>query len=441
MKIETAPIPHRVNANGQRGAALISTLLISALLLTAGGILILTTSMAGTNTIDAAAEMQAYYGAEAGLQAALNVMRGNVMPKPLFAANPPGGVATENKITFLKAKTNSSSNLAGDPPTLSARLSRWVTYNYRPPGGTYDDRVGISPDYNPFNGIAYRLTVNDPGGTGPARLIIESTGYGPRGARKKLSLMIVADGLGIETPATLVMRGHANHFTPMSFILGGSASKEYLGSDLSAPLASNKPAFAVSGHDAGVTQGAYASKPDTVSDPKYAVLDLPAPEPGPPVGVSTVPTPWYLRTANDARAFLAQAEALALKKGRVVSSLDGAAGTGGAPEFILVKGNCKLNGGAGLLIVTGDLEMKPAGPPFHGVILILGGGTLNKTGGGNRTVYGSITIARFGATGDFLEPTFNYGTGSGTSKLQYDSGSIKTALELTAPLVLGVVEK
>ena len=431
------------NQKSERGAALISTLLISALLLTAGGMLILTTSMSATSTIDTAAEMQAYYGAEAGVQAALNVMRGNVMPNPLFAPNPPGAVAPQNKITFVKAKTNSSSNLAADPttPGFPARLSRWINYDYIPPGSTYADRVSITPGYNPFTGTAYSITVKDPGGSGSARLVIESTGYGPRGARKKLSLLIVADGLGIETPATLVMRGHDDHVTNMNFELGNSNAKEYLGSDYSDPLASNKPAFAVSGHDAGATEAAYASKPNRVSNPKYSVLDLPAPEPGPPVGVDIVPTPWYLRTANDARTFLAQAEALALKKGRVVSSLNGPAGSLSAPEFIVVKGDCQLDGGAGLLIVTGDVTMKPAGADFHGVILILGEGTLNKSGGGNRTVFGSITVARFGATGDFLTPTFNYGTGAGSSKLQYDSASIKNALELTAPLVLGIVEK
>src|SRR5882672_8815404 len=84
----------------ERGAALITTLLISALLLTAGGTLILTTSMSATNTVDAAAEMQAYYGAEAGLQATLNVMCGNVLPKPLYVANPVGDVGPEYRIKF-----------------------------------------------------------------------------------------------------------------------------------------------------------------------------------------------------------------------------------------------------------------------------------------------------------------------------------------------------
>lgn len=50
----------------ERGAALLSTVFLSALLLTAGGILIVTTAFSGTNAVSATSEMQAYYGAEAG---------------------------------------------------------------------------------------------------------------------------------------------------------------------------------------------------------------------------------------------------------------------------------------------------------------------------------------------------------------------------------------
>ncbi len=56
----------------ERGVALISVLLISTLLMTAGGMLLLTTSMSATAPLDATAEMQTYYAAEAGLQRALN---------------------------------------------------------------------------------------------------------------------------------------------------------------------------------------------------------------------------------------------------------------------------------------------------------------------------------------------------------------------------------
>jgi len=429
--------------HGERGAALISTLLISALLLTAGGMLILTTTMSATNTFDAAAETQAYYGAEAGIQASLNVMRGNVMPTPLFVANPSGSVAPENKITFYKAKTNTWSNLVGDPAGLPARLSRWLPYDYTPPGGTYADRVSISgPGYNPFIGTAYSLTVSPVNGSGAPRLLIESTGYGPRGARKKLSVLILADGLGIEIPAMLVMRGHDDHSTPMTFITGNSAAKTYSGVDTAVPPAATKPAFAVSNHDVTTAQTAYSTNPDTVIDPKYNILNLVTTgEPAPIGSPLSVEPPWFLDTADNARAFLAQAETLAQKKGRVLTSLVGPAGAIGAPEFIVVKGNCTLDGGAGLLIVEGDLKMAPSGPAFYGVILVLGKGTINKTGGGNRSINGAVMVAHFNNTGGFLEPAFDYGTGAGSSSMRYNSKAVAEALELTAPLVLGIVEK
>jgi hypothetical protein len=427
--------PNKITSDhGERGAALISTLLISALLLTAGGMLILTTTMSATNSFDAAAETQAYYAAEAGLQAALNVMRGNVMPSPLFVPNPAGSVAPENKITFLKARTNSWSNLATEQAGFPARLSRWISYNYIPPGGTYAERVTIG------NGEAYSLTVSPVNGTGPSRLLIESTGYGPRGARKKLSILIGSDALKIDIPALLVMRGHDNHITPMTFITGTSAAKTYSGVD---PLgvAATIPAFAVSNHDVGVAQTAYSTNPNTVSDPKYNILDLVTTGEPAPSGPLAVAPPWFLDTADKARAFVAQAETLAQKKGRILGSLNGPAGAIGAPEFIVVKGNCTLDGGAGLLIVEGDLQMSPSGPAFKGIILVLGKGTINKTGGGNRSVYGAVMVARFTGSGGFLEPTFDYGTGAGTSTMRYDPTAIAEALELTAPLVLGVVEK
>jgi len=145
------------HAADERGAALITTLLISFLLLTAGGALILTTSMSATNTVDSASETQAYYAAEAGAQTVLNVLRGNVAPNPLFATNPSGDVASENKITFQRAVTLSTSNASGDTAT-GARLSRWMTYDT-----TYNPaRVTLSSGYTPFSGMAFNATLTDP---------------------------------------------------------------------------------------------------------------------------------------------------------------------------------------------------------------------------------------------------------------------------------------
>ena len=446
---------HPTNANkSERGAALVSTLLISALLLTAGGMLILTTSMTGINTVDAAAETQAYYGAEAGLQATLNVLRGGVLPNPLFVANPPGTVAPENQISFRRALTNNTSNLATDPTTAGfpARLSRWLTYNYTPPGNAYADRVAISPGYTPFSGIAYSISITDPDATPaaqpPERLIVQSIGYGPRGARKTLSMLVGANGLNITIPAALVIRGHDNNSTDATIDLGNSTAKTYSGHD-NAGLEPNKNSLAVSGHDVDVAQAAYAEKPSSVFNPKLTALDLPG-DPA-PAGVSTTPTPWFLRTANDARAFLVQAEKLAnscaapgspcKKRGVILNSLNGYAGSAASPQFTIVKGNANLDGGAGLLIVTGTLTLDGPGPNFNGVILVLGDGRVEKTGGGNRDIFGSVMVARFGVGGGFLSPTFTYTGGGGSSNLQYDSRAVVDAIVTPGAIVLGVVER
>lgn len=84
--------------------------------------------------------------------------------------------------------------------------------------------------------------------------------------------------------------------------------------------------------------------------------------------------------------------------------------------------------------------MAPSEPDFRGVILLLGKGTINKTGADNRSILG-VTMAHFNSSGNFLEPTFDYGTGAGTSTVPYDSTAVAEALELSGPLVPGMVEK
>ena len=127
----------------ERGAALITVMLISMLLLLAGGALIMVTSMSASNAADATAESQAYYAAESGLQGVLGVLRGNFAPNPLSAT------AADNKISFRNALKSNTSNKSG---TGTPNLSRWLNYD-----GTYTDRVVISDNYAPMSGMAYTV--------------------------------------------------------------------------------------------------------------------------------------------------------------------------------------------------------------------------------------------------------------------------------------------
>lgn len=104
------------NRAGERGAALVTMLLVSVLLLGAGGALIMTTMMSANNSVGSTAEMQAYYVAESGMQSALNVLRGNT--RPLINA--------DDRMSFRTAIIPSISN-GGNSGT--PRFAGWLPYN------------------------------------------------------------------------------------------------------------------------------------------------------------------------------------------------------------------------------------------------------------------------------------------------------------------------
>jgi hypothetical protein len=108
--------------------------------------------------------------------------------------------------------------------------------------------------------------------------------------------------------------------------------------------------------------------------------------------------------------------------------------------FTFVDGDAALPpaGGAGLLIVTGTLDMRGSAE-FKGIILVLGKGEVLRNGGGGGTTLGSIVVAKFGATGEFLAPTFD-SNGSGNSDIKFDSKWVEAALTRVGPRVVGVSE-
>lgn len=101
---------------GEKGAALVTMLLASVLILGAGGALIMTTTMSANNSLNSTAEMQAYYVAEAGMQSALNALRGNTEPL----------LVSTDRMSFRTAIIPSISN-GGN--TGTPRLAGWLPYN------------------------------------------------------------------------------------------------------------------------------------------------------------------------------------------------------------------------------------------------------------------------------------------------------------------------
>ena len=544
--------------SGERGAALVTMLLISLLLLTAGGALIMTTSMTATNAGESSAEAEAYYAAEAGAQSVLNVMRGNVPPNPLFVSNPMGGVADANKMTFSGAVTSSTSNLSGD--ANPSRLSRWLSYD-----ATYTDRVVLTNSYNPMSGMAYKPSLTDPdnssvvtfstsgtftnygtashafgsgntratvtyqpqatatittsgtstfgsfaiSGVGPGgytlsnepfnlvinqtapfpatvtvpctlsgnissttslisvsfptqsnnvlgvsyarssnpvnsngttsipvtitapqpnRILVRITGYGPRSAQKQMQMILSRFAFDIVSTSTITLRS-ADDNTVLTFSQGNSAVYTYSGYDNAG--GQNLSAF-------GVTSTPDYNYLTGLSLPGNQVVG----SPGPIQQVPIPSLPTWLQTADNARVFVDNLRTQAVNTNHyfIASSPPSSFGTTTAPVFTFVEGDCVLPpaGGAGLLVVTG--KYIPDGRAnFAGLILVLGGGEFDRSGGGNGNSLGSVFVARFGPSGDFLAPIFN-SSGSGNSSIQYDSVWASQGLASTGPRVLAVGE-
>ena len=82
-------------------------------------------------------------------------------------------------------------------------------------------------------------------------------------------------------------------------------------------------------------------------------------------------------------------------------------------------------GGAGMLVVTGTLTMR-GNADFKGLILVLGGGHVERDGGGGDTSLGAMAVAHFDSvSGDFLEPTYNV-QGGGNSTMRWFSITVPT---------------
>jgi hypothetical protein len=409
----------------ERGAALLTVLMISALLVSTGGALLLVSSMAMRTAVDSTAEMQAYYAAEAGMQSALNVLRGNVAPNASF----PEGT----QINFRGAMTPSASNAPSDTST-TARLSGWLNYDYTPTGESAPDRVTLSSSYTPTAGLAYSVAVTDPDNTPvasgePTRLLLRVTGYGPKGAVKKLELLIKRTTFDYVPASMLLMRG-ADDCTPMTFesemdfTIGNSNAKEYSGHDrVSGAIL---PTFGAT-CDADRDREIAADGKDTAAAPKAET-----------VSNSSLP-PW-LRSANDARAFLADQKASAIGQGRYFTEFSGTSGSTSSPAFTFVDGDCTLDGGAGLVIITGNLTMH-GNPSFSGLVLVLGGGHVQRNGGGNGDILGAVIVAKFdvNGSGGFQAPYFDT-NGGGNSLMQYDSAAVRAALNIVGPRTLGFHE-
>jgi len=424
----------------ERGAALITSLIIATVLLVGGGALIQITSMSAANSVDSTAETQAYYAAEAGLQAALNALRGNAAHT---GSALPSGMTTINfRNAVIASSSNDCPNGTGGDPSTSARLSRWLPYSATQTASTrvtvgtnpttqYEVVVSLPPGPDGIFGTADD-DVMPASPNEPSRLLIRSTGYGPNSSKKQMSMIVARTAFDPTVPAMMTLVGAPGGSPTMSFDSGNSDKHVYSGVD-HAGVAGTLPAFGTT-NTLDNTKAATEAAQNTTSSPASAVVSLPV----------FLQTPFKTRAWLDERQKEAMARAI-LDPPTATYLPNG--GSGNPTGYTFVKGDYTMGSGSGsgLLIVTGELTTNGS-TDFNGLIYVLGEGAINRDGGGGGAFYGATFVANVDwpaqsptPLADFGAPFFNF-NGAGNATMQYDSAAVAAALGLLPAPVLGVCE-
>jgi hypothetical protein len=285
--------------------------------------------------------------------------------------------------------------------------------------------------------------VNDPDGTCPAcgdpsRLVIQSIGYGPKGAMKRLEMVVHRNYFNFSPHAALTLAGG----TSMTLNMGSSNASGYTGNDTHNPPIAGLPTVAVSTANQAGAQGVVNALNSSGGGTQVTPSTVAA--------LTSSNSPDFLQSADAARAFLTTAADIAQGDGRYFATqaaVTGGLGTSAAPltTFINNYGGAAVDlgsgyQGCGLLIVTGPL-ITHGNTDFEGLILVLGNGTFNRDGNGNGHIDGGIIVANFdpNGTGGFGSPVFSV-NGGGNSDVRFNSDAIRKAFDSAGVFVAGIHE-
>lgn len=281
----------------------------------------------------------------------------------------------------------------------------------------------------------------------PTRLLIRSTGYGPRGSTKRLEAIVQKNFFnGLTAPATLTLVGPPTTSSPSTSFMfnpGSSSVTVYSGDDVVStdiipPIGttndsnlddvedsvSGLPPHPFNGTVIGSASNVSAEMPDWLADPTS------------------------LDATIQSLATVARSSGRFFPSGQQPSTFgDNTSGQG----ITFCDGNCTFTGdGGGIMVVTGKLTLN-GNFSFNGLIIVTGRDGTDRSGGGNGTIQGNIVISPYvgsriedgidpSSTATFLSPQYDL-SGGGNSTVVYNSKSVANGLVAVSNFVLGIMEK
>lgn len=290
-------------------------------------------------------------------------------------------------------------------------------------------RIGFVTSPNPPNtnggvtSIASSVTPAE-----PARLVVTSTGYGPRGAKKVLEAVIQKNYFNnAPIPATLLMIGGTSGF---SFVPGTSSGMQYSGDDMSSNFIIPPIGVTNDTNLATVNSVLTTFNGNIVGTPSNVSSELPN-------WLSSATNLYYtiqsLKTVAKASGGYYLQGQIPKKFGDLTTS----------KGITYLEGNGTLSGsGGGILICTGTLTL--SGPvSFNGIVVVTGSGGLIRSGTGNSLVQGNFIVAPFdmaNPTAGWLAPKYDL-SGGGSSSCVYNSSNMYLGMTAVSNFTQGVAEK
>lgn len=280
----------------------------------------------------------------------------------------------------------------------------------------------------------------------PMRLLVKSTGYGPRGSVKRLEAIIQKDFFnGLAAPATLTLVGPAsttNPNTTLTFNPGSSAVTVYSGDD-NASTDIIPPIGTTNDQNLDDVQGSVDGQPPHPFNGTVV---------GAPSNVSGEMPDW-LQSPAKVDAAVKSLYNVAVASGRYFPSGSQPTTFGNfttAQGITFCDGNCELTGqGGGIMVVTGKLTLR-GNFSFKGLIIVTGRDGVDRSGGGNGEILGNLVITPYENSSvspatepvgaNFLAPQYDL-SGGGNSTLRFDSSAVAGGLVAVSNFVLGVAEK
>jgi hypothetical protein len=349
-------------------------------------------------------------------------------PDPAAIANTPGSAVTvaENP---------------GDPGAPSGPfgtyLSGWRIYPYA---------VNATNPARASDGAGVTAVTATFSAPEPIRLLIRSTGYGPRGSKKVLESIIQKnyfDDLGAPSPLTLI--GPPSTSSPGTNFLfdpGNSTPVFYSGRDTllraflppigvtnqpNLTYVQNRISSGFNGSVFGTAENIQSELPNWLQSPKkmdQAIQLLKA------RAISLGPAHYISSTAPDPSSYGDYAS------GTGITFID---------RDVTIQNNTDAGG---IVIVNGKLTLQ-GGVHVRGLIIIIGRDGFLRTGGGGATIEGNMIVAPYDAAGIacaandttcFMSPQYRI-SGGGGSTLAYNSNNVTNGLSALTDLVKGVAEK